>query len=616
MRCSLLVLSTHLDGELDPGRSGELEAHLVGCERCRRGLGYLGEEVQRISALAPVHVPDHSVHALFAQLGLLGTADPLPYRPTPGMAAPPAEAPTWLSGGAAGPALPWNARMQDAHRTGPPPPPADVMLSGQAQFSPAMPPVAEPTGGQASERAINPSPAETDPASGPPGSSPGAGALIADGPPPADAPAGAAHDHPEAANSAFPVTVPPVGGSPIVPPISTEPTQGYQHQADDQDDGFVDEDEQFLMGEPRRAVRPTMLDRIRDRLGTYRALARGSRVDYDDSVQIVSGAGAPNRPPRGGTMYSHSSQTLPTAAYGSAPRPSDVAGAASVYTGHVAMEPDSPFADAPPLHGEVAPPSAGAPGSVWGDEGVDDDEEGFFDRGAGPTRVTRPSALWARQIATHVSRFRAPAAERRPLALFGGAVVVLMLVGLAIGHSSTAIGGGTPTRAAGRHIALAPRRPPLSLKLKPALPVAIPPVPQPASAALTGEQDLGSGGTGYQVNDIRYGIHPGDFRIVFDLTGAGGASGAGGAGGAGGAVGTPKAVIGWTTPTTLQVRLTGVIPAGSTGQLPATTTVNSVTLRQPSPVAGDTVYQLTVTHPLTVASAYETGPLRLVLDLH
>ena len=37
MKCSLLALSSYLDGELDAARRAEVEAHLVGCDRCRRG---------------------------------------------------------------------------------------------------------------------------------------------------------------------------------------------------------------------------------------------------------------------------------------------------------------------------------------------------------------------------------------------------------------------------------------------------------------------------------------------------------------------------------------------------------------------------------------------------
>lgn len=106
MKCSLLVLSCHVDGELDPRRRGELEAHLVACERCRNGLAHLREEMDRIGALAPVHVPDHAARTLLRAVGILGEDDPLPPRPIPPAPAS-VDPPPWLSG-TPGSALPWS----------------------------------------------------------------------------------------------------------------------------------------------------------------------------------------------------------------------------------------------------------------------------------------------------------------------------------------------------------------------------------------------------------------------------------------------------------------------------------------------------------------------------
>ena len=64
MRCSLLTLSCYLDSELDARQQGEMEAHLVGCPRCRAGLSHLREEVERVGGLARVRVPDRSARAL------------------------------------------------------------------------------------------------------------------------------------------------------------------------------------------------------------------------------------------------------------------------------------------------------------------------------------------------------------------------------------------------------------------------------------------------------------------------------------------------------------------------------------------------------------------------
>ncbi|MGA9114904.1 MAG: zf-HC2 domain-containing protein, partial [Candidatus Dormiibacterota bacterium] len=81
MKCSLLTLSSYLDGELDAARLAEVEAHLVGCDRCRAGLEYLREETERFGALGRVHVPDAAVPGFLQQLGLIGPDDILPPRP-------------------------------------------------------------------------------------------------------------------------------------------------------------------------------------------------------------------------------------------------------------------------------------------------------------------------------------------------------------------------------------------------------------------------------------------------------------------------------------------------------------------------------------------------------
>ena len=81
MKCSLLTLSSYLDGELDAARRAEVEAHLVGCDRCRAGLEYLREETERFGALGRVHVPDGAVPGFLQQLGLIGPDDILPPRP-------------------------------------------------------------------------------------------------------------------------------------------------------------------------------------------------------------------------------------------------------------------------------------------------------------------------------------------------------------------------------------------------------------------------------------------------------------------------------------------------------------------------------------------------------
>jgi anti-sigma factor RsiW len=107
VKCSLLTLSCYIDGELPAPRKGELEAHLVGCHRCRAGLGHLREEVERIQGLARVHVREGSVRALLEQVGLIAPGAPMPaVADAAAVGEPSPSTPPWLRGGA-GAALPW-----------------------------------------------------------------------------------------------------------------------------------------------------------------------------------------------------------------------------------------------------------------------------------------------------------------------------------------------------------------------------------------------------------------------------------------------------------------------------------------------------------------------------
>ncbi|MGA8015658.1 MAG: zf-HC2 domain-containing protein [Candidatus Dormiibacterota bacterium] len=119
MRCSLLTLSSYLDDELDAAHRAEVEAHLLGCERCHKGLEYLREEVSRIGSLARIHIPDEGARALLDQLGLIGPDDELPPRP-PRPSAPPGDAPPWLTGNPSGRTLPWNPRRDAEPDQAPP----------------------------------------------------------------------------------------------------------------------------------------------------------------------------------------------------------------------------------------------------------------------------------------------------------------------------------------------------------------------------------------------------------------------------------------------------------------------------------------------------------------
>ncbi|MHB8325400.1 MAG: zf-HC2 domain-containing protein [Candidatus Dormibacteria bacterium] len=76
MKCSLLTLSCALDGELSKERQAELESHLVTCERCRTGMRYLREETERISQLVKVTVPKSTATALLERAKVITTGRP------------------------------------------------------------------------------------------------------------------------------------------------------------------------------------------------------------------------------------------------------------------------------------------------------------------------------------------------------------------------------------------------------------------------------------------------------------------------------------------------------------------------------------------------------------
>lgn len=76
MKCSLLTLSCALDGELSRERQSELEAHIVTCERCRTGMRYLREETERISQLIKVEIPAGTATALLERAKVVTTTVP------------------------------------------------------------------------------------------------------------------------------------------------------------------------------------------------------------------------------------------------------------------------------------------------------------------------------------------------------------------------------------------------------------------------------------------------------------------------------------------------------------------------------------------------------------
>jgi len=743
MKCSLLVLSSYLDGELESRRQGELEAHLVGCQRCRAGLGYLREEVERISSLGRVRVADHSVQAMLVHLGLVDEDDapverttavavaeppwlthdalpgwpPPPHAPEPdsaettidmiGSAAgssgegdspeerpsfrwvTPADAPTLEHASAAAAALPETGDRPEAPptvyeppplppppftwRPAPPSPERDqgvpaVPFSPDAT-SPAVPPAPAPEL-EPPRGADPPSPAPEwpPPALDDPDQAPSAvhsgGAFPPGGPEPSEL-----LDHATA-----PGGEPEMTASPPWAPHDAPPEPVYPLTDDDVLDHPI-AIERF--GPPRQANRPNLFERLRDRLATRRALAR-SAAAYDDTVQIVSGSGAPLRFGRARLEVERRRQETLRMDPGAVPGDEfaepgvddaleDDLGLGPLPPPAMPLGPSSPMprpaprvsalggqmplpgtADAsgplrplsPPGHAPVPPPRHTL-GSALGDvippprppmppaipplpprpdplgEALAD-----LDREQGAANEHRP---WRpREIPEDAEPVAAPPRPsagqvpgpsqlregRRLLALFGAATLLMLVVGIVSGRTTSPLPSSstsapsartaTPPRTQATHPAAKASAAPTQITLGPSAQAPQPPAP---AGALTGIKVLGDGGSGYQVRDFRYGIHPGDFRIVLDLDAAGTASGA------------PKATLGFLDATTLVVVLDGVVAAGSTGQLPSSNPVVSVTLMPQSPIAGGTAYQIKLAHPVTFAAGYATSPLRLVIDI-
>lgn len=108
MKCSYLTLSQYLDGELEPVVTGEVDAHLVGCERCHTALDMMRSEAKRIRQLVHIHATDDVVRQLFVELGLQEGDVPLPARKVTKAKLTQNEVLPWLRAESSGAALPWS----------------------------------------------------------------------------------------------------------------------------------------------------------------------------------------------------------------------------------------------------------------------------------------------------------------------------------------------------------------------------------------------------------------------------------------------------------------------------------------------------------------------------
>ena len=667
MKCSLLTLSTYLDGELAPDRAGEVEAHLIACQRCSTGLGYLQEEQSHIRALAAVTADPGAAEDL---LGIVG----LSFLPVP-VVAPPQPAPQFLLDLAESPQPAAVPPVPDASGSylelnGSPAPIAaasEPEAAGDAPVEAREVAVEEPVDTAVSDERDDAHVFETfdwhadelgDAASGNSrGESAESEPLVAEtgrvadtplvsatppGPPTWSQPFRRAHPEPEAvapqalvdtAVDATAHAVEPV--APVAPPLRA-PSPGVA-----------------LQGRPS-----SWLDRARDAVSVRWALMRGSSTgdfDDDDSIQIVSGAGAPDRrssrPSRVPRDMSPSaaSPSMPYGEPAAAPVPAEtpdisfappeheplrrpafttaerlaaraasdklttdgVLARADSRTEGVSMPAPDPAHDAPArsfsfdMQEPIAPPTEVPRPLLRDDEPTQPGRHRRALQREG-LRFTRPSFSMPRPARDRAARpaDRANRTSNDRLLIFGAAVAVLALFGLLVGKSVTTAprnlpAGGVPNPTA---IAQSTAHANSTATPRPTPEPTATPVPTLAVAnpnVLTGTQNLGDGDTGFSVQDIRYGAHPGDFRIVFDLNGSG----------------APTTTVGFGNPTTLYVIFSGTTAGSSFAQPASGNVVTAVKLLQPSPISGKTIYEFTLSAPAKLATLYLQSPVRLVIDL-
>jgi len=549
MRCSLLLLSTYLDGELNDRRVAELDAHLIACERCQAGLSYLREESQRISALARVRVSEESTRRLLGHLGLAPstedvslTADVQPNERERPQTTP------WFEP-RPGKALPWSPGPRQV----PQPPP----LPGSRTPALASAPVAT------IDRPGSPSPPMVGRHFDAP--SPEAAQLEVPGIA-VNAPA-----HPRQASLEAVVEDPPPTLGVSAP---TAPPAGPPHRV------------------PSSGVADP-LRRLRDAVALRWALMRSAPRD-PDSLAITTTSGEAT----GDRVFAEPRPDDARLAHVDPPQPMDsVRGDESRHVASVAAgSADWEMSDDFELQTDAVPsrPTADgehAPGRHV--RGISQRRAGVADSLLGPARAPVRLPRFVRALPA------AGTGDRR-LWAFAAVTALLMVVGLLVGKSVQV----RPLDAQS-HVPVPPihtEAPRTSIA--PTSAPAAAPATAPSPEQLTGAQTIGSGAAGYAVGGLRYGDHPGDFRIVIDLAPVS----------VGTPAGSPTATAGFGNPTTLYLILADVVPAAAATPPPGSL-VTGVSLLPHSPIAGHVVYQISLTRAVRLSMLYLAGPTRLVIDL-
>jgi hypothetical protein len=659
VKCSLLTLSTFIDGELPDERRSEVDAHLVGCPRCTAGAASLREEKARVAQLARVHVDPESAQSMLEQVGIaIDSAAPLapsyasPAPPQPSVAA---DQLPWQSG-LKSPALPWTPRRPDAR-------PAAAAEPALSSIAPDVQPdlpldvvTAEPAVWQPAAAEVVPAFLEADPA--------GAPSEVAAGPPgdvPDEADDGAWSVSPSPAESWEAALPPPVDTSPAHDqpwdvPAAIEPSQAAFLAPLEMSQPPLSPP--LPPAIPLATAAPTRLAaasgpgalwaRVRDAVAVRMALSRNMEP-AEQSLQIVSGA--PSRP----------ANKLTPPLVAAAPE-------AAAQVAEAPPEPiPAPAADVEvELNGFARPFEAPAPARVAASVdrqaalagsdpsrlqgGVEGDGERSARGGATawnafaassyplendvpdqpPVVPPRPlgrhsravarehppvGARMGRALAGMVAALRAQTSAARASAgrglsgvarsgpnsrlLAGVAGLGLIFVGaLLIGHATA-----KPAPAAASRSAATAVTPPRHSAPAPTSAAARPSAVPSSVPSATAAQTFGSGAGGFQVIRLRYGAQATYMRVVFDLAAV-----------TGQATGSPKVAVSFTGPTTMLVTFTGAPSAGSWRAPPAGNVISAVTLV--SSGSQKTVYRFDLTHAVTTTGFYLAAPTRFVLDLH
>ena len=703
MKCSLLSLSTYIDGELTPDRRAELDAHMVGCPRCSSGASTLREEKLRISQLARVRVPSPSAQMMLEQVGITGvTVLRQPQRPV--VQEPAAPALPWHDTSRRAAALPWaptrplvtpTVAAPPLFPVAAPSPPAAPVPSSAPSPSPDIQPGLPLDEGPLAGAALPEAPGVDDVAvdrpvveSVPTEPEPVAAAAVVGAAAPIDEEAAYESERAYAETVADEDSIPPeawtllesdetaddvevaglrqhevvsrledVGPAPtpsweaaLPAPIDDEaPPQQWTEPAV----AAMERPSPSLpvappTGAPQKlapAGPAAVWTRLRDAVAVRFALASGRDV-AGDGVEIVTGPA----PRRGDSM---SERTISNDEAVAAPLHLDQvviagdqpeepvaalvhgsdqdAGAAVSSWDRAAIDEAAPGASAPPPREPEPEPTRGRPSwNAFAASSYDDEEKhgattetprsrplGRHSRAlARDTRAlgARISAAVAAAAAvlpfgrsaaadtgTRAPRGARPVIPRRVMTLGIPAVAVVFLLALVIGHVATPSPHVTSVTAS-----LAPTAAALA-PAAPSAPTASAPAASSAPAATTAPapvaaQSFGGGGTGFQIQRIRYGQQTGFFRTVFDI---GAASGT--------VSGTPKVDLVIPDAKTILLTFSGTVAAGSTGS-PGGSTIASVALVSSS--GGKVQYRITLNQPATPNAFYLDGPTRFVLDLH